>query len=92
MNLEFENIKGTTKETTYKINQKIEEKEDKYVIKVEMIINKNKNGEKIIERMIKKQESPIVTELKEIERQRRKDMQDGKYERPMYEKEDINKQ
>lgn len=70
----------------YKIKQNIKEKEDKYVIKVEMIINKNKSGEKMIEKMIEKQESPIVTELKKMERERRKDMKEGKYESPLYEK------
>lgn len=80
------NIEVKQESCVYKIKQKITEKEDKYVIKVEMIINKNKNGEKIIEKMIEKQESPIVTELKKIERERRKDMKDGKYERPLYEK------
>lgn len=81
MNIEFKSGSAA-----YKIKQKIKEKEDEYIIKVEMVIKKNKYGEKMIEKMIEKQESPIVTELKKIERERRKDMKDGKYERPLYEK------
>lgn len=88
--MEFEITKGkktrTKNETIYKIKEKIEEKEDKYIIKVEMIIEKNIYGEKIIEKMIEKQESPVITELKKIESQRRKDVRDGKNENPMYEK------
>lgn len=81
MNIDFTRGNGT-----YKMNQKIEEKENEYVIKVKMTIKKDKYGEKMIDKMIEKQESPVVTILKQMESERKKEMKEGKYERPLYEK------
>lgn len=60
----------------------IESSEEEYVITAKIIIPKTS---KMIEKMKMKNKSPITQMLEEIERQRNKDIKEGKMERSLYE-------
>lgn len=64
--------------SVYKLIHTIKEDEEKYVITVRLTIKKGKQGEKYIEDMINKQESPVVKILKQHEKQHKKDIREGK--------------
>lgn len=74
----------------YKINEKYEESEKYITIKLKMIINKEK-AQHYIDRMIKKQENPIITEMKKMESENRKRLKEGKREKPYYNEEIFKK-
>lgn len=68
----------------YSINQNIKETDEELTITVKLKIKKSKQGMKYINHMYEKQQSPVVTILSKIERERKKEIKDGKYMRPYY--------
>lgn len=68
----------------YKITQKFEETEKAYRITIEMKIPKTPQGQYYIDRMINKQESAIITELKAAEKEARTEYKEGKREKQLY--------
>lgn len=61
------------------LEHNIEETEDEFYFNACLKIKKgNKETEKILENMIKKQESPLTTELKKHEREVKKEAEEGK--------------
>ena len=66
----------------YEIIDKYEENDKNITITLKMKINKEK-AQYYIDRMIKKQENPIVTEMKKLESEHRKEVREEK-SKPYY--------
>ncbi len=75
-------VVGVSQKDGYKFAHLIESDEEEYVITAKIILPKTS---KMIEKMKKINKSPITQMLEEIERQRNKDIKEGKMERSLYE-------
>lgn len=75
----------------YEGTQTISETNEEFTIAITLKIQKNKEGMKYIQNMFNKQQSPIITILGSLERQRKKDMKDGKYQKPYYIEGELDK-
>lgn len=71
----------------YKIEESYKENEKEYTITLKMKIPKTKRGEYYINRMINKQENPIVTIMKEVEKEHRTEYKEQKTEKQRYTRE-----
>lgn len=76
---------------TYELEQKIKETNEELTVTIKLKILKNKNGMKYIKEMFEKQQSPVITILGKLERERKQDIKNGKYSKPYYIEGEISK-
>lgn len=76
---------------TYELEQKIKETNEELTVTIKLKIFKNKNGMKYIKEMFEKQQSPVITILGKLERERKQDIKNGKYSKPYYIEGEISK-